>query len=134
MWPRGGPHSRTPRETMDLRTPYRGVLLLALSLSLVSSAAWADKTLWLVRPLYPGQEALVDRTEKALDKLMPGEARQDAVIGQKELAGTLKAQVITEVPCFSADSRCACSEVSCSRSRSTVGRLLSISSSRCPRS
>ena len=92
---------------MDLRKPYRGVLLLALSLSLVSSAAWADKTLWLVRPLYPGQETLVDRTEKALDKLMPGEARQDAVIGQKELAATLKAQVVTEVPCFSAEVRCA---------------------------
>ena len=92
---------------MDLQIPGRRALALALTLSLASSAAWAEKTLWLVRPLYPGQETLVDRTEKALDRLMPGDARKDSVIGQKELAGALKGQVATELPCFSADSRCA---------------------------
>lgn len=92
---------------MDLQKPGRRALALALTLSLASSAAWAEKTLWLVRPLYPGQETLVDRTEKALDRLMPGDARKDSVIGQKELAGALKGQVATELPCFSADSRCA---------------------------
>ena len=38
---------------------------------------------------------------------MPGEARKDSVIGQKELAAALKGQVTSELPCFSADSRCA---------------------------
>src|SRR3990167_3149199 len=92
---------------MDLQKPGSRGLALALTLSLASSAAWAEKTLWLVRPLYPGQETLVDRTEKALDKLMPGDARKDAVIGQKELAASLKGYVATELPCFSADARCA---------------------------
>lgn len=91
---------------MDLQKPGRRALALALTLSLASSAAWAEKTLWLVRPLYPGQETLVDRTEKALDKLMLGDARKEAVIGQKELASALKGQVATDLPCFSADARC----------------------------
>ncbi len=92
---------------MDLQKRGHRALALALTLSLASSAAWAEKTLWLVRPLYPGQETLVDRTEKALDKLMPGEARKDSVIGQQELASALKGQLATELPCFSADARCA---------------------------
>ncbi len=92
---------------MDLRNLFRGSLALVATLCL-SAPAWAeDKTLWLVRPLYPGQETLVDRTEKALDKLMPGEARQEAVIGKKELAAALKGRAVTEVPCFALDARCA---------------------------
>ncbi len=92
---------------MDLHRHYRGALVCALTLMFVGSTpAWADKTLWLVRPLYPGQETLVDRTEKALDKLMPADARQDSVIGQKELAAAFKGRVPTELPCFSAESRC----------------------------
>ena len=79
---------------MDLHRHYRGALVCALTLMFVGSTpAWADKTLWLVRPLYPGQETLVDRTEKALDKLMPADARQDSVIGQKELAAAFKGRV-----------------------------------------
>ncbi len=91
---------------MDLQKPYGVALALALTLALAPSAALAQKTLWLVRPLYPGQEALVDRTEKALDKLMPGDARKDSVIGHQELAAALKGQTVAEVPCFSADTRC----------------------------
>lgn len=92
---------------MDLRKRNGGARVLALTLALASTAAFAEKTLWLVRPLYPGQETLVERTEKALDKLMPGDARQDAVIGQKELAAALKGRVASELPCFSAENRCA---------------------------
>lgn len=92
---------------MDLRKENRGALVFALTLALASTEAWAEKTLWLVRPLYPGQETLVDRTEKALDRLMPGDARKDSVIGRSELAAALKGQIATELPCFSADSRCA---------------------------
>ncbi|MDP3151730.1 MAG: PEGA domain-containing protein [Archangium sp.] len=91
---------------MDLQKPYGVALVLALTLALAPSAALAQKTLWLVRPLYPGQETLVDRTEKALDKLMPGDARKDSVIGHQELAAALKGQTVAEVPCFSADTRC----------------------------
>jgi hypothetical protein len=92
---------------MDLQKRPRTSLTIVLALTLVASAAQAEKTLWLVRPLYPGQETLVDRTEKALDKLTPADARQDAVIGVKELAAALKGKSVGELPCFSADQRCA---------------------------
>lgn len=78
---------------------------LALAVMFFAAPAHAEKTLWLVRPLYPGQEALVERTEKALDKLMPPEARPDSVIGHKELISALKGHG-TELPCFSVDARC----------------------------
>ena len=110
MWPHEEAHSRCPCETMDLRKPAprkNGVLVLALALCLLSSAAWAQKTLWLVRPLYPGQETLVERTERALDKLIVGDARKGSVIGKSELAAALKGQPAAELPCFSAESRCA---------------------------
>src|SRR4051794_14409249 len=69
--------------------------------------ALADKTLWLVRPLYPGQESLVGRTEKALDKLIPTADRSSEIIGRKELAAALGGKVVTDLPCLGADSRCS---------------------------
>lgn len=91
---------------MDLRKLNRGALSTVLLVCCVATNAFADPTLWLVRPLYPGQEQLVDRTEKALDKLMPGDARKDAVIGMRELAAALKGRKVDDVPCFSGDARC----------------------------
>ena len=89
---------------MDLR---KQTGLLALVLVMAAFPARADKTLWLVRPLYPGQETLVERTEKALDKLMPPDARPDAIIGRKELVTALKGRAVGELPCFGVDARCA---------------------------
>ncbi len=83
------------------------VAAVLASLMAATTAFGQGTTLWLVRPLYPGQEALVDRTEKALDKLMPGDARKEAVIGVKELAASLKGRKVDDLPCFTADSRCA---------------------------
>jgi hypothetical protein len=94
---------------MDSRSLHGGcsaAVVAALVLGLAGSSASAETTLWLVRPLYPGQEALVDRTEKALDKLMPGDARKGAVIGVRELAEALKGRHVDDVPCFSAEARC----------------------------
>ncbi len=82
-------------------------LRLALGLLLISAPALAEKTLWLTRPLYPGQEALVDRTEGALAKLIPPEARANEVIGLKELAASLKGRSAAEIPCFTGDVHCA---------------------------
>lgn len=93
-------------KVMDLSKNRWGGLGFALTVALMASSAWAQKTLWLVRPLYPGQEALVDRTEKALDKLMPGDSRQEAVIGLGELTSALKGKELATLPCFSADARC----------------------------
>ncbi len=87
-----------------LRPVARIAVLTAL---LFGTSALAQRTLWLVRPLYPGQEALVDRTEKALDKLIPAVDRSKEVIGMKELSASLKGKTVAELPCLSADSRCA---------------------------
>lgn len=72
-----------------------GMLAVAL---ILSSPAFAETTLWLVRPLYPGQEALVERTEKALDKLISSADREDHVIGRTELAAALKGKKVEESP------------------------------------
>lgn len=74
---------------------------------LAAPSALAEKTLWLVRPLYPGQETLVERTEKALDKLIPQADRPNEVIGTKELTQALGGKKVDEVACFSGDERCA---------------------------
>lgn len=100
---------------MDLRKLDGGFLsiramtraLVLASVVCLPVAARAESSLWLVRPLYPGQEALVARTEAALDKLMPGDARLEAVIGTKELSTAMKGHRIEEVPCFSPETRCA---------------------------
>ncbi len=86
-----------------MNRPFR----LALALALVSAPALAEKTLWLTRPLYPGQEALVERTETALAKLIPPEARANEVIGLRELAAALKGRAATDIPCFTGEERCA---------------------------
>lgn len=80
---------------------------VCLALVLAAAPALSEPTVWLVRPLYPGQEALVERTETALGKLMPGEARKDAVIGMKEFSAALKGKSVETVPCLSGDERCA---------------------------
>jgi hypothetical protein len=81
--------------------------MLSALLMMTSGSAHAETTLWLVRPLYPGQEALVERTEKALDKLIAPADRKDHVIGRTELAAVLKNKKFEEVPCLSGQERCA---------------------------
>ncbi|MDP3237258.1 MAG: PEGA domain-containing protein [Myxococcales bacterium] len=81
--------------------------MLAAILVFLATSAFAETTLWLVRPLYPGQEALVERTEKALDKLIAATERQDHVIGRTELAAALKGRKVDELPCLGAGERCA---------------------------
>lgn len=83
--------------------------LCALVMAWSTAALSAEKTLWLVRPLYPGQEQLVSRTEQALDRLIPAGERADEVIGIKELGAGLKPSLTktTPLPCFTLDERCA---------------------------
>jgi hypothetical protein len=81
--------------------------LALLVVLLFAATALAERTVWLVRPLYPGQEALVEKTEKALDRLVLGEARHDTIIGLKELEGALRGRSVEEVPCFSGERRCS---------------------------
>jgi hypothetical protein len=93
-------HNRT-------ETPSSVARVVALMAALLSTGAFAQQTLWLVRPLYPGQEALVERTEKALEKLMPGAARAESIVGVAELSTFLKSKKLDPVPCFSSETRCA---------------------------
>ncbi len=84
---------------------FGGMLVVALMFR--ATPASAERTLWLVRPLYPGQEALVERTEKALDKLIAAPDRKDHVIGRAELTLVLKGRKVEELPCLGVDQRCA---------------------------
>jgi PEGA domain len=81
-----------------------GVLALAL---LTSSAALAgEKTVWLVRPLYPGQEALVAKIEQSLVSIIPDAQRGDEIIGLKELGRVIGSTRLDALPCLSGDERC----------------------------
>ncbi|MBK7860082.1 MAG: PEGA domain-containing protein [Archangiaceae bacterium] len=80
----------------------------ALLLGLVALPSFAaEKTLWLVRPLYPGQEALAGRIEQSLDKLTPQAMRGGQVIGHAELVASLKGKKADDLPCFQGETRCA---------------------------
>lgn len=81
--------------------------MLAAILMFLATSAFGETTLWLVRPLYPGQEALVERTEKALDKLIAATERKDHVIGRNELSAVLKGRKVEELPCLGVGERCA---------------------------
>ncbi|MCA2982059.1 MAG: PEGA domain-containing protein [Myxococcaceae bacterium] len=85
----------------------RGMLVFFAALA--STPALAETTLWLVRPLYPGQEALVDRTEKALSRLFAPGDRKEHVVGMAELAAALKERdrKVEQVPCLTMGERCA---------------------------
>ncbi len=80
--------------------------LILIVCGLATTAVAQEQTLWLVRGLYPGQEALIERTEKALGSLLPADARASAVIGREELTKALAGKVVTEVPCFAVEARC----------------------------
>lgn len=107
MWPHVGARGRKTNEIMDLRILRRRSLAVVATLCVAASANAEEKTVWLVRPLYPGQDTLIERTEKALDKLMPGDARKSAIIGKRELAAALKSNSGGELPCFGVEARCA---------------------------
>ncbi len=82
----------------------------ALTMLVVLGTAGAQpttpKTVWLVEPLYPGQEFVVSRSEEALNRLMPAESRPGDLIGTKELAKHLEGRA--------ADLRCLTGDVACS--------------------
>ncbi|MBI3180751.1 MAG: PEGA domain-containing protein [Myxococcales bacterium] len=80
--------------------------LAALCAILLAAAdAPAQRTLWLVQPLYPGQEALIARTEQAVAKLIPPEARANEVIGPKELVAALQGKP-GDLSCLFGEKRC----------------------------
>lgn len=64
------------------------------------------KTVWLVEPLYPGQEFVVSRAEEALNRLMPVESRPADLIGTKELARHLEGRT-PELRCLTGDVACS---------------------------
>ncbi|MBZ4417786.1 PEGA domain-containing protein [Myxococcus sp. RHSTA-1-4] len=68
-------------------------------------AAAPTHTLWLVQPLYPGQDALVKRTEAGIAALIPPDLKEGQVIGREALAGFLKGRR-GDLACVSGDARC----------------------------
>jgi hypothetical protein len=77
-----------------------------LALAPTAAPSPAGKTLWIVEPLYPGQDLLVSRSEDALARLMAGEAGKDAIIGRKALAGYLGGKK-ADLSCLTGDAACA---------------------------
>jgi hypothetical protein len=85
--------------------PLRAAGLLAVALAGAAPAAAEPLTLWLTRPLYPGQESLVARTDATLASLFPEQSRATEVVGREGLARRLKdteislACILGEVAC-----------------------------------
>lgn len=73
-------------------------------LSLLAAAPTGPE-LWLVRPLYPGQEQLAGRTEAAIRELIPPELRASEIIGRQELERYLNGKAV-DLSCLLGDARC----------------------------
>ncbi len=67
--------------------------------------ASAGRTLWLVQPLYPGQELLIPRTEQAVAALIPKDGRAQEIIGREELVAALKGKT-PSLGCVLGDDPC----------------------------
>ncbi|MFN7131677.1 MAG: PEGA domain-containing protein [Myxococcales bacterium] len=80
-------------------------LLIALAPTQADPVAASPKTLWLVEPLYPGQEFVVARTEDALNRLMPKESRPADLVGTRELAAHLQGRA-PDLRCLTGDVAC----------------------------
>jgi hypothetical protein len=68
-------------------------LTLSFGLILATTAApppESARTLWLVQPLYPGQELIVQKAEQALEALLPAQERGQQLIGRAELVSWLQ--------------------------------------------
>ncbi|HEY8207748.1 MAG TPA: PEGA domain-containing protein [Myxococcaceae bacterium] len=81
-------------------------MLPTFALLSMMAAATPGSELWLVRPLYPGQELLVGRTEDAIRALMPPDLRASEIIGKQELERYLNGKV-ADMACLLGDARCA---------------------------
>lgn len=80
--------------------------MLGALMALAPAAAPGGKTLWIVEPLYPGQEMLASRSEQVLARLMSGEAGAEQVIGRGALAGYLRGRR-PSLSCLTGDAACA---------------------------
>lgn len=89
--------------------------LLSVSLALTASAAPGapaspraaapTHTLWLVQSMYPGQDALVKRTEGGIASLLPADMKGQQLIGREALAGFLQGRA-GDLGCVSGEARC----------------------------
>ncbi len=80
--------------------------MLGALLALAPAAAPAGKTLWIVEPLYPGQELLASRSEQVLARLMAGDAGADQIIGRSALAAFLAGRR-PNLSCLTGDAACS---------------------------
>lgn len=65
----------------------------------------ATQTLWLVQPLYPGQDSLVKRAEDGIGALVPKDLREQQLIGREALASHLKGKR-GSLGCMSVEAKC----------------------------
>lgn len=98
----GGAKYAESEGDVDWRPP----MVATFALLTLLSATPSGPELWLVRPLYPGQELLVGRTEDAIRELMPPDLRLTEIIGKQELERHLSGKV-ADLACLLGDARCA---------------------------
>jgi hypothetical protein len=89
--------------------------LLSVSLALTASAAPGvpagaraeapSHTLWLVQAMYPGQDALVKRTEAGIVALLPADMKAGQVVGREAL-GTFLQGKHGDLGCVSGEAKC----------------------------
>ncbi len=82
------------------------MLAPASVMALLVATAAGDRTLWLVQPLYPGQEGLVARAEGAIRRLITPDARDREIIGRSELEAALRGKT-GDVSCLTGEVRCS---------------------------
>ncbi|MCE9672691.1 PEGA domain-containing protein [Myxococcus stipitatus] len=89
--------------------------LLSVSLALVAGATPGTtastraetpaQTLWLVQPMYPGQDSLVKRTEEGITGLLPEDVKPRQLIGSAALANHLRGRT-GDLSCLAGGARC----------------------------
>lgn len=82
------------------------LLLVAIAVTAHAQKDSPPRTLWLVQPLYPGQELLIGRTETAISDIIPKEQRGAEFIGRKELEGALAGKKLS-LSCITGETACA---------------------------
>ena len=85
-------------------TPPAAAVAPAPAPAAAAAAPASLKTLWVVQPLYPGQELLVSRTEEAMRRLMASST--DQLIGVPALSEHLKGKT-ADLRCLTGDEACA---------------------------
>ncbi len=102
------PLRSTPAHLLQRIVPLFVCLSSLTAMAQTASTAAPATTLWLVQPLYPGQEALVERTESAIASILPKAQRAQELVGRKELEKHLTGKsASSSLGCLTGETPCS---------------------------